>query len=181
MRTLRVVLAAIGGLSILPACSTQAPPDDGVKARMAADLVQCKNDLSSQKDKVAELQAEIAKLKTAATVQLEPVDLKAGTEKKHMEGNIPPEKLSAVITKNSGGLRSCYERGLKRNPNLQYVSSVNVHFSVKNTGEATGVGFSPHADTEMESCMASAIAKWRFPSFDGDPVQVEAPVNLIAK
>ena len=166
------------------ACEGKSEEDAAKSNKMASDLVQCKNDLSSQKEKIAELTAELSKLRAATdpTRKLDAIDLKAGpTEKPHKDGNISPQQVSAVIGKNSAGLRTCYEKGLKRNPNLQYVSTVNVRFSVKNTGEASDVGFSPPADAEMEKCMGAAIAKWHFPTFEGDAVQVEAPVNLVAK
>ena len=180
-----LLLLAIPLLSpLLGACESKSDQDIASANKMASDLVQCKNDLKSEKDKLAELTAELNKLRAAndPTRRLDAIDLKAGpNEKPHKDGNISPQQLSAVIGKNSSGLRNCYEKGLKRNPNLQFVSSVNVRFSVKNTGEASDVGFSPHADGEMEKCMATAIAKWHFPTFEGDAVQVEAPVNLVAK
>jgi hypothetical protein len=43
------------------------------------------------------------------------------------------------------------------------------------------VRFSPHTDVEMEACMASTMEKWKFPTFEGDPVAFEQPVNLVAK
>ena len=180
----RLVVSLVVSPFLLGACESKSDQEMASANKMASDLVQCKNDLSSQKEKIAELTAELVKLRAAndPTKKLDAIDIKAGTpEKPHKEGNISPQQLSAVIGKNSAGLRVCYEKGLKRSPNLQYVSSVNVRFSVKNTGEATDVGFSPHADAEMEKCMGAAIAKWHFPTFEGDPVQVEAPVNLVAK
>src|SRR2546429_507700 len=80
-------------------------------------------------------------------------------------GNLPPDAVVKVFKNSAGALRACYEHGLKRNPNLQFVNNVNAHFAVKNTGAAINVGFSPHADGEMEKCMAQAIEKWRFPTF----------------
>jgi hypothetical protein len=86
-----------------------------------------------------------------------------------------------VIKQNSGGLRACYEHALKRKPDLQYVSTVTARFQVKNSGGAMNVTFGPHTDPEMEKCMASTMEKWKFPSFQGDPVSFEQPVNLVAK
>ena len=64
---------------------------------------------------------------------------------------------------------------------LQYVASVTAHFQVANTGSAQGVSFTPHTDPEMEKCMAGTMEKWKFPTFQGDPVAFEQPVNLVAK
>jgi hypothetical protein len=156
--------------------------DDQQKAKLATDLVQCRNDLTNLKEQLAEAKAQLAKLQEARTVQLEPLDLKAaGAGVKHMEGNIAPEAVIKVVRQNSGGLRACYEKALKRKPDLQYVSAVTARFEVENTGTARGVNFSPHTDQEMEHCMAQTMEKWKFPSFQGDPVAFEQPVNLVAK
>jgi hypothetical protein len=187
------VLSLVAGLAGLAACSNEnQPTDDGIRKKMADDLVACQNERSSLKDKVAELTAELNKLKAQtqsdAIKHLDGLDLRGGSgdqgaTKKVVdhEGDIAPAALSKVVKTNSATLRACYDKGLKHNPNLQYVSSVNVHFSVANTGVASDVSFSPHADREMEKCMSAAIVRWKFPTFNGNPVSVEAPVNLVAK
>lgn len=156
--------------------------DDSQKAKLATDLVQCRNDLSNLKEQLAESKAELDKAKQAKTCQLEPLDLKAaGAGQKHMEGNVSPDAVVKVVRQNSGGLRACYEKALKRKPDLQYVSSVTARFEIQNTGTAKDVTFAPHTDPDMERCMASTMEKWKFPTFQGDPVMFEQPVNLIAK
>ena len=162
------------------ACSGGA--DDQQKAKLATDLVQCRNDLSNLKEQLAESKAQLTKAQEAKTCLLPPVDLKAANAgQKHMEGNIAPDAVIKVVKQNSGGLRACYEKALKRKPDLQYVSAVTARFQVANTGQAQGVTFAPHTDGEMERCMASTMEKWKFPTFQGDPVAFEQPVNLVAK
>jgi hypothetical protein len=164
-------------------CSSSAS-DDGSKAKLAADLVGCKNDQLSLKEQIADLKAQLAKAQADATAKLEPIDLKVaapGTSVKHMEGNVSPDAVVKVVKQNSTGLRQCYEKALKRKPDLQYVSMVTARFSVRNSGAAQSVSFSPHTDADMERCMASTMEKWHFPSFQGDPVAFEQPVNLVAK
>ena len=183
------LLSAFPVAIALAGCPGQnSAEDDSAKIKMATDLTQCRNDSSALKDKIAELTAEIQKLKAAEqvpdpTLHLPPTDLKANppTAEKQVDGTIAPEQITKTVKANSGALRPCYEGGLKRNPNLQYVSMVNVRFSLKNTGNAAEVGFSPHTDGEMERCMSDKIAKWKFPAFTGGAVRVEAPVNLVAK
>jgi len=156
--------------------------DDQQKAKLATDLVQCRNDLTNLKEQLAEANAQLKKLQDARTVQLEPLDLKAsGVGQKHMEGNVSPDAVVKIVRQNSGGLRACYEKALKRKPDLQFVSSVVARFEVENTGNARGVNFTPHTDQEMEHCMAQTMEKWKFPTFQGDPVAFEQPVNLVAK
>jgi hypothetical protein len=172
-------------ITLLFAACGGTPSDDGTKAKLASDLVTCKNDLTTLKEQLAEAKAQLAKAQEAAnpTVKLDAVDLKANGQPavKHMEGNVEPEAVVKVVKQNSGGLRACYEHALKRKPDLQYVASVTARFSVRNTGSAANVSFAPHTDQEMERCMASTMEKWRFPTFQGDPVAFEQPVNLVAK
>jgi hypothetical protein len=156
--------------------------EDQQKAKLATDLVQCRNDLSNLKEQLAESKAQLTKAQEAKTCLLEPIDLKAANAgQKHMEGNIAPDAVIKVVKQNSGGLRACYEKALKRKPDLQYVSSVTARFQIANTGQAQGVTFAPHTDGEMEHCMAATMEKWKFPTFQGDPVAFEQPVNLVAK
>jgi hypothetical protein len=178
--SLRLCLVAFSSL-LLAACGGSSGDDDGQKAKLAGDLVTCRNDLSNLKEQLAEAKAQLAKLQQAHTTQLDPIDIKNGNAAKHMEGNISPDAVIKVVRQNSGGLRACYEKALKRKPDLQYVSSVTAHFEVENSGGARGVSFTPHTDQEMEKCMAGTMAKWKFPSFQGDPVAFEQPVNLVAK
>jgi hypothetical protein len=179
MRTLALTLPLL-----FVACS-QGSSDDGSKAKLAADLVACKNEQLTLKEQLAQAKADLQKAQTTAanTVTLDPVDLKARqpgalTGK---EGNVSPEAVVKVVRQNSGGLRACYEHALKRKPDLQYVSTLTARFAVRNSGSAQTVSFVPHTDAEMERCMASTMEKWKFPTFQGDPVAFEQPVNLVAK
>ena len=171
-------------LALVISCS--GPSEDGVsKAKLASDLTECRSQVSSLKEELVVTKAKLAAAEQAAAgvVKTDAVDVsvQTGVGVKHMEGNVPPDQVVKVVKQNSTGLRSCYERALKRKPDLQYVASLTAHFSIKNTGNATNVSFSPHADSELEKCMARTMEHWRFPTFQGDPVAFETPVNLIAK
>jgi hypothetical protein len=171
---------------LLSAAACGGQSDDGSKSKLAGDLVECKNQLSAAKEQLNDAKAALAKAEEAAgmVVKLEPIDIKAlagAPSPKHMEGNVKPDAVVKVVKQNSGGLRACYEKALKRKPDLQYVSNVTAKFQIKNSGQAVDVHFAPHTDPEMESCMASTMEKWKFPTFEGDPVAFEQPVNLVAK
>jgi hypothetical protein len=158
--------------------------DDGSKAKLAADLVACKNEQLTLKEQLAQAKVDLEKAQQAAgATKLGAVDLKAraagGPTSK--EGNVSPDEVMKVVRQNSGGLRACYEHALKRKPDLQYVSTVTAHFSLKSTGNVSNVSFVPHTDAEMERCMASAMEKWHFPAFEGASVAFEQPVNLVAR
>jgi len=188
-RSLRLLsVAALSAPIALGAACGGGGGDDGQKAKLASDLVTCKNEVSTLKEQLADAKAALKNAQEAAgqVVKLDPVDIKALAQattapKTGKEGNVSPEAVVKVVQMNSSGLRQCYDRALKRKPDLQYVNRVTAHFSVKNNGSATGVKFTPHTDAEMESCMAATFAKWKFPAFEGDPVAFEQPVNLVAK
>ncbi len=163
-------------------CGGSSDEESAQKAKLATDLVQCRNDLTNLKEQLAESKALLVKAQEAKVCQLEPIDLKAQAGgQKHMEGNISPDAVIKVMRQNSGGLRACYEKALKRKPDLQYISTVTARFSIENTGQVKTVTFAPHTDGEMEHCMSSTMEKWKFPAFQGDPVAFEQPVNLVAK
>lgn len=171
-------------LLVAAGCQGGASADDSARAKMASDLVQCQNDRSALKEKISDLTVELQKLRAANEPKApDPVAAPRPSEspKKLGEANIAPEALGRVVKKNSAGLRTCYEKGLKHNPNLQYVTAVKVRFDVSGAGTATDVAFSPHTDSEMEKCMGKTIAGWKFPTFTGQPVTIEAPVSLVAK
>src|SRR5262249_23946606 len=151
-----------------------------------ADLVQCKNDNASLTEQLNDANAAIKKLQEelGMQVKLDAVDIKtivSAPQVKHFVGNVSPDMVVKAVRQNSGGLKACYEEALKRKPDLQYISAVTALFQVRWAGQAQQVRFSPHIDAEMESCMASTMEKWKFPTFEGDPVAFEQPVNLVAK
>ena len=177
-----VISGLVSGVFVA-GCSSAAQ-DDGTKTKLATDLVQCRNDLREMKDALAQAKAELQKAQKSSVVQLDAVDVPAGQQKQNgggKEGNVSPDAVAKVVKLNATGFRACYEKALKRKPDLQYVSSVTARFSVRNTGNAQGVGFAPHTDGEMEHCMSQLMEKWKFPTFQGDPVAFEVPVNLVAR
>src|SRR5213078_1154509 len=98
----------------------------GQKAKLAADLVQCKNDNANLTEQLNDAKAAIKKLQEELgnQVKLDPVDIKAiiaGQQVKHFEGNVSPDAVVKVVRTNSGELKACYEKALKRKPDLQYV------------------------------------------------------------
>jgi hypothetical protein len=183
----RLAVTSLCGLSLVcvfGACGGSSQ-DDGSKAKLASELVQCKNDLLTLKEQLAQAKADLQKAQQASTVKLEPVDVKVGGPTQHAtggkEGNVSPDAVAKVVKLNATGFRACYEKALKRKPDLQYVSAVTARFSVRNTGNAQGVSFAPHTDGEMERCMSQLMEKWKFPTFQGEPVAFEVPVNLVAR
>ncbi|MSP59669.1 MAG: AgmX/PglI C-terminal domain-containing protein [Myxococcales bacterium] len=184
----RPLVPVAAALLFAAACSGGGASEE-MSARnksLADDLLKCQTEKSSMKEQMQVAQAEVRKMKEASqpnVLELGAIELQAGPRQVE-SANLSPEQVKAVkkvIVSNGGALVSCYEKGLKRNPNLRTVSSVTARFLLNPTGSATGTIFNPHVDAEMERCMAQGFGKWKFPTFTGGGVQVEFPVSLVAR
>src|SRR5215471_12431067 len=99
----RSMRSASLALIVCLAAACSGGGDDQQKAKLATDLVQCRNDLSNLKEQLAETKAQLQKAQDAKACQLEPIDLRAaGAGQKHMEGNVSPEAVVKVVRQNSG-------------------------------------------------------------------------------
>lgn len=181
MRTLLLSLMVALAAS---ACGGGADPAQLQK--LSSDLVTCNNDKSSLEDQLTDAKNALKKAMEAAgmVVKLDPVDVKAlanSSGEHHMEGNVKPDEVAKVVKANSGSFKNCYEHALKRKPDLQYVSAVKANFTLRNNGSLATIEFRPHLDEQLEQCMGHAMEKWKWPTFQGDPVTFEQPVNLVAK
>ena len=82
-----------------------------------------------------------------------------------------PRKSAARL----GAIKACYERALKRNPNLS--GKVVIHWTITQAGTVSGVDVEQDTlgDAEVASCIKSLIARWRFPAPSGGSVDVSFP------
>jgi hypothetical protein len=83
------------------------------------------------------------------------------------------------VTTQTGGLKMCYERALKRDSNLEHAGRINVTFRFNihpsgNVGEAA-VASDTHVDQQLVDCFKQAVGRWRFPAFEGQPIPVDNP------
>ena len=64
-------------------------------------------------------------------------------------------------------IKACYERALKRNPNLS--GKVVIHWTITQAGTVSGVDVEQDTlgDAEVASCIKSLVARWRFPAPSG--------------
>lgn len=91
------------------------------------------------------------------------------------------QEAAQTLRSHVSQFRPCYERGLKRNANLQFITQVKVQLTVTPDGHAKDVQISPRTDPDMESCMSQTIGRWRLSPYKGQPVVLEVPVNLRAQ
>ena len=84
-----------------------------------------------------------------------------------MDGALDPNVVANEIRRRKGAIIACYERALKRNPNLS--GKVELQFTVSAIGKVTGadIGTDTLHDDEVGSCITSIVRTWRFPPPEG--------------
>lgn len=82
------------------------------------------------------------------------------------------EMAKRVVKTNQPGLRPCYERSLKRTPELGGVW--NLKFTVTTGGDVRSVTLAPTtaSDPEMEGCIVQKVQTWAF-----QPIKAELPIE----
>jgi hypothetical protein len=186
--TRRVKALALSAAMAAAACGGGT---SGKEVELASKLQECKraqrtleDDLALAKQKLAEAIENPEAMKLDPEVLHLVADLpKTGTKRPTSTGrSLDQRAIVPVVQANRGALQACWERALKRNNNLQYASPrLTLAFNVQPNGAVGGVSIAPNHDSAMDSCFKQAIARWKFPAFDGEPVRIEAPVTLEAK
>jgi outer membrane murein-binding lipoprotein Lpp len=169
-------------------------------------VVACKKDVNDLKVQTAELKQKLAQaMANPSRVQLTDPDIlnliaevkgkrragekdagsgpTGGDEVVLGKGDLNPKEASRVVKQGALSLQKCYERALKKNVELQVRSSLSVmlEITVSPTGIAKSMNLSPQVDDEMTECIRTSVARWRFPTFSGDPVVVAQKLTLTPK
>jgi hypothetical protein len=97
------------------------------------------------------------------------------TEMPAVDGELDPNMVAKEVRSRLGAIKACYERALKRNPNLS--GKVVIHWTITQAGTVSGVDVETDTlgDAEVASCIKSLIARWRFPAPAGGSVDVSFP------
>jgi TonB family protein len=92
-----------------------------------------------------------------------------------VDGELDPALVSKEVRARIGAVKACYERALKRNPNLS--GKIKVRWTITAAGTVSGVDISDDSvgDSEVSSCIKQLVARWRFPAPSGGSVEVEFP------
>lgn len=96
-----------------------------------------------------------------------------------VEGGLDRDMIAAVIQKNMGQVRFCYEQGLQMNPQL--TGRLAVDFTINGSGsvETSKVGNSTLNAQAVEQCILMRLKTWKFPSpAGGVVVKVSYPFLL---
>ncbi len=107
-----------------------------------------------------------------------------GTVSKNSSTQSPQMKASihTTIRAHVGEVRTCYQAGLKRNPQIQ--GRVLVVFRIDPMGDAvqSQAQSSTLGDQAVESCIIAAVRRWKFDKPEGDvPVTIAYPFVLRAE
>ena len=96
-----------------------------------------------------------------------------------INGGLDKDLIGAVIQKNMGQIRFCYERGLQSDPKLK--GRVAVNFTIAGNGRVKVAGL--HNTTLhsklVEDCILMRLKSWKFPLPEGgSEVRVSYPFML---
>ncbi len=90
-------------------------------------------------------------------------------------------QIRLVIRRNARRVKKCFEKQLKRDPNVS--GKLLVTARVQPSGKITKVGVGPEKfhGTYLEECLTKEVLRWRFPSFKGEPYDLTFPYALSAR
>jgi outer membrane biosynthesis protein TonB len=97
------------------------------------------------------------------------------SEAPNVDGSLDPSVVSKEVRTRIGAIKACYERALKRNPNLS--GKVKVRWTITAAGTVSGVEIDEDSmgDSEVVSCIKGLVSRWRFPAPSGGSVDVVYP------
>ena len=83
-----------------------------------------------------------------------------------MSGDLSDDAVTSVIRKHRPDKAACYRVALRASPSL--AGTVALRFSVTYKGQvvAAWVEWSTIQDSDLQSCIVSAVRRWTFPAYD---------------
>jgi hypothetical protein len=89
-------------------------------------------------------------------------------------GVLSPQEVAKVVNRRLGAIKGCYERALRRDPNLE--GKVTVRFTIAGSGKVSTARTTLNELTpDVGNCIVSAFKRFRFPQPDGGSLTVEYP------
>jgi outer membrane biosynthesis protein TonB len=92
-----------------------------------------------------------------------------------VDGELDPSLVSKEVRARLGAIKACYERSLKRNPNLSGKIKVRWTITAAGTVSAVEIDEDSMGDGEVTACIKGLISRWRFPAPSGGSVDVVYP------
>jgi hypothetical protein len=182
---------AAASLAAVAACDSKGKEEAMKLLNESNDkLVQCRKDTNDLRNEISGLKRQLAQamanpgrvtltdpevLNLIASIKGAPAAAPGGPK-----NQLDPAAASKVVFQGSQALRQCYERALKRNPDLQYQAGIGVTLAVtvRPQGSVDDVEVKPSVDGEMTTCIRTAAMRWKFPAFAGDAVTIEQKLTL---
>jgi hypothetical protein len=188
-------MASLVGVGALAGCKRGADEETLRRLSEANDkVVSCKREVDDLKKEVASLKRQLAQaMASPGKLNLtdpEVINLIADIRASRGGGggggekpSLDPQEASKVVFQGARAMQTCYERALKKNQALQYQAGVGLtlDITVKPAGTVDAVDVNPSVDREMTSCIKTAAMRWKFPTFQGEPVTVSQKVTLTPK
>src|SRR5581483_4600127 len=81
-----------------------------------------------------------------------------------VDGKLDTNNIVREVRARMSAIKLCYERALKRNPNLS--GKVVIRWTITAAGTVTGVDVDQDNlnDSEVTGCIKGLVARWRFPA-----------------
>jgi TonB family protein len=96
-----------------------------------------------------------------------------------IEGGLDRDQINAVVQRNLGQVRFCYENALQVNSKLSGRVAVRFVISPAGAVSVANVAHSSMDSSKVESCIVSKLKAWQFPRPRGNvAVKVEYPFNF---
>jgi TonB family protein len=91
------------------------------------------------------------------------------------KGYLAPAVVLGVINRRIGGVRACYSRALKSNPNI--FGRLEIQFTIGSTGQVTDVEVlnDTIGSDSLRECIISAVRTWNFPAPKDGDVTIKYP------
>ena len=123
-------------------------------------------------------QVEQAEQPEPAIQTADPLQRRKPVPKAKVDGNLDKDLVRRIVRAHIGEVRDCYNEGLKQDPELSGL--VTVDFVIGVDGKvARSKAHSDDIEGEVPECIAEAVNRWLFPrSVDGEEVAVTYPFVL---
>lgn len=162
--------------------ASETPPED---QEPAVDLEEAtktaKNDALTHAVKVTDQSRLLAaELEGAQAERQEVPKTRSGKKKSRAAatGTIDTRALLKVFNKYEGELKKCYERALKRDPNLAGKISLQVRIEPSGRASTAKVTGTSMRDASMFGCMERSAKSWSYPTPTGGAAVVNKPITF---
>jgi len=95
-------------------------------------------------------------------------------------GKLDKGKIASVVRRRIKSVQSCYERELKKNPDL--AGKISMQFTIGSVGRVTAIKATVNTtgSASVANCIKQRISLWRFPKPEGGDVTVSYPFVFTA-